>query len=151
LDSPLVIFREMHAESFVRGAEHLLKTLGRGLETPALNCAALGAELSLKALLARRDIDVWKEHNLASLLDKLPADDRQAIVARTAEKFPDFDAQLVNAARAFVDWRYIYEAKEEMRINFFFVAALARAIAERLETVRGYPMTLNVNYDDSRP
>src|SRR5689334_23265451 len=101
----------MHVESFVRAGEHLLQPMHGGLATPALVCAAFGAEIGLKALLTRRGTVFAREHNLKNLLEMLTPEDRDSIVSQTKATFPEFDSHLERAADAFLEWRYIYENK----------------------------------------
>jgi hypothetical protein len=151
MDTPLQTFIDMHAEPFVRAGGFLLEQVHLGLGTPAIVCATLGAELSLKAILARHGIKWGREHSLKSLLGLVPPADRDAIIAQTRLAFPDFDAQLDKAANAFVDWRYVYESKLPKELNALFVTKFARAAAERLETIRGHALTLHLNEPPSLP
>jgi len=144
MSSALDLFTDVHAESFVRASEVLISRASQGLGTPGLICAALGAELSLKAILKRRGIEFGREHNLRVLLNLASPQDRDAIVTSTRLRFVDFDAELDKAARAFVDWRYIYESQAPKELNMLFLATLARSAAERLEAIRGQPLTLDV-------
>src|SRR5688572_25956104 len=107
----------MHVESFVRAGERLLQPMHGGLATPALVCAAFGAEIGLKALLTRRGTAFAREHNLKNLLEMLTPADRDPIVSQTKEQFADFDSQLMRAAEAFSEWRYIYESKGPKEVN----------------------------------
>lgn len=136
MDDPMLIFAELHAESFLRAYERCIKPAGQGLGTPALICAALSAELGLKAILARHRTPTGKEHKLKKLLELIPAPDREWIVHTTAGSFPDFDQQLEKASEAFVDWRYIYESKTPKELNIFFVGAFASAISQRIVKAR---------------
>jgi hypothetical protein len=142
VDTPLRIFTEMHVESFVRAGERLLQPMHGGLATPALVCAAFGAEIGLKALLTRRGTVFTRGHNLKNLLEMLTPEDRDPIVSQTKVKFPEFDSLLERAADAFLEWRYIYESKGPMEVNILFVVEMAKAVASRLEVVRGYSLTM---------
>ena len=102
------------------------------LGMPALICAALSAEVGLKALLFAQGSDPGREHNLRKLMDKLPATDKAAIVAEVSASYPDFDEQLANAEGAFVRWRYFYESTEEIKVDILFVGALGAAIQRRI-------------------
>ena len=100
--------------------------------TPALICAALSAELGMKTLLFKEGRSA-KGHNLKKLLRKLSSSDRDEIIALTKPSWPDFEDQLENAQDAFVDWRYIFEAKEDKFLNTRFVGTFAKAIYQVLE------------------
>ena len=105
---------------------------GAPLSMPALICAALSAEIGLKALLFAQGNDPGREHNLRKLLDKLPAPTKAAIVAEVSAAYANFDEQLANAEGAFVRWRYFYESTENININILFVGALGAAIQRQV-------------------
>jgi hypothetical protein len=136
MDDPLSIFTEIHANSFLRAYDRCMYPLDQGLGTPALICAALSAELGMKTILSKYGIGFGREHDLSKLLKLLPVAERDAIIAETSRSFSDFDAQLAKAAKAFVEWRYIYESKEPKELNIMFVGALAAAVNQRFSVVR---------------
>lgn len=45
--------------------------------------------------------------------------------------FPDFDAQLEAANKAFVEWRYFFESKKPLNVNVLFIGGLASAQVPR--------------------
>lgn len=141
MNDAMQVFSELHAESFLRAFEHCMSPSVLGLGTPALVCAALSAELGLKALLARRGIAAAKGHNLRKLLNLLPPDDQAAIVVQTSKSFPAFEVELAKAAKSFVEWRYIYESKDAKYVNVRFVGDFAAAIHQRITEVRKCNLT----------
>lgn len=98
------------------------------LGIPALICASLSVEIGLKAILRKCGIEPQREHDLSILLKKLPTDIYAQIKAETLKSYPDFDAQLENAKKAFVNWRYFYETENDMNINILFVGTLGAAV-----------------------
>jgi hypothetical protein len=102
------------------------------LGMPALICAALSAEIGLKALLFALGSNPGREHNLSNLLDALPSAMKATIIAEVTAAYPDFCTQLANAENAFVRWRYFYESKEEISVNILFVGALGAAIQKQV-------------------
>lgn len=111
---------------------HYDRLPGTPLAMPALICAALSAEIGLKALLFAGGAEPGREHNLSHLLSELPAHIRLAIVGEVSAAYTDFDAQLSNAEKAFVQWRYFYESKADININIKFVGALGAAIQRQV-------------------
>ena len=108
----------------------LLSDVSLGI--PALICASLSVEIGLKAILRQCGIEPKREHDLAVLLEKLPPDIYAQIKVETLKRFPDFDVQLENAKKAFVDWRYFYEVENDMHINILFVGALGAAVQKAI-------------------
>jgi HEPN domain-containing protein len=94
---------------------------------PAVTCAAFAAELGMKAILSRDGKKVTG-HNLKALLDQLSIDDKTNIISLTSVAFPDFDVQLQNAKKAFVEWRYIHEQENEKTVNIVFLGDFAKSI-----------------------
>jgi hypothetical protein len=134
--SPLQILAELNAEAFLHAYQRCIKPLDHLLGVPAIVCAAFAAELGLKAILQRRGLSNERGHNLQALLERLPADDRDAIVSETSKSFADFSTLLRQVADAFVDWRYIYESKGPKEGNLFFIGAFAGAIVRHLAAIR---------------
>lgn len=102
------------------------------LGIPALVCAALGIEIGLKSLLMSFGKQPKRGHDLKKLLDALPADLKSGIVDEVSGKFPDFDKQLLDAANAFVKWRYFYESEEHIEVNILFVGTLGAAVQKQV-------------------
>lgn len=103
------------------------------LGIPALICAALSAEIGIKALLFADGRDPGREHNLARLLELLTQATKSEIVEDVSASYSNFSEQLANAENAFVQWRYFYESKEELNINILFVGALGAAIQRQID------------------
>lgn len=130
---PIELFKELHADSFLRAYERCINPPAQGLGTPALICAALSAELGFKILLARNGNEK-SGHNLTKLLEALPDKEKSVIIERLQEQHWDWAEQLEQASRAFVDWRYIYESKEPKEINIHFVGKLASVVNEMVRS-----------------
>ena len=136
MKKPVLIYAELHADSFLQAYRRCIDPAGQGLGTPALICAALSAELGLKAILSSNGISFGREHNLRKLLDLVPPDDRTRIVEIASESYAAFEEELTKAAMAFIEWRYIYESEGPKEVNVFFVGALANAINQRIAEIR---------------
>lgn len=104
------------------------------LGVPAIVCAALSVEIGLKALLLDSGIRPKREHNLERLLNALPKAIQLAIVEEVSVAYPDFACQLANAAEAFVQWRYFYDARQELNVNALFLGALGAAVQRQIGT-----------------
>lgn len=102
---------------------------------PSIVCGAFSVELALKAILYNEGVDC-KGHHLLTLMNKLPAEVRNEIQKSLAQEWPDYDQQLKNCDRAFVDWRYVHEVDRELNINVNFLILLSelscRAMMERI-------------------
>ena len=67
-----------------------------------------------------------RDHDLRKLLNALPGYLKAAIVEEVSARFPDFDKQLSNAAKAFVTWRYFYESEENKERKNYVVMPFAK-------------------------
>ena len=102
---------------------------------PSIICGAFSVELALKAILYNEGVDC-KGHPLLALMNKLPAKVQNEIQMSLAKEWPDYDQQLKNCDKAFVDWRYVHEIDRELNINVNFLLLLSelccRVMMERI-------------------
>lgn len=91
---------------------------------PSIICGAFSVELALKAILYSDGVDC-KGHHLLTLLNKLPVDILNKILKPLAKDWPDYDHQLKNCDKAFVDWRYVHEIDRDLNINVNFLIFLS--------------------------
>ena len=100
---------------------------------PVLVNGAFSIEITLKAMLAKNQIDYGKEHNLFVLFRLLPDSFQLEVLGHLTEKAPEYrDAdkcfdELVLISNAFIDWRYAFEGKPAPALNTRFLAAFANA------------------------
>ena len=100
---------------------------------PVMVYGAFSAEITLKAILAKNDIDYGKEHNLLVLYQMLPESFGMELLGHLYEKAPEYrDAdkcaeELVLISNAFVDWRYAFEGNPVPALSSRFLAAFANA------------------------
>jgi len=103
------------------------------LFAPSVVNGAFSAELALKAILAKNQIEYGKEHNLLILFQMLPKSFQQELWAYLIEKAPEYAGsekgldELILLSNAFVDWRYAFEGKAVPAIESRFLAAFANA------------------------
>lgn len=103
------------------------------LFAPLVVNGTFSAELALKAILAKNQIEYGKEHNLLILFQMLPKSFQQELWAYLTEKAPEYaDSEkrldnLILLSNAFVDWRYAFEGKPVPAIESRFLAAFANA------------------------
>ena len=103
------------------------------LFAPLIVNGAFSVELTLKAILAKNQIEYGKEHNLLILFQMLPKAFRQELLLNLIEKTPEyadsekFSDELLLLSNAFVDWRYAFEGNPVPAIESRFLAAFANA------------------------
>ena len=94
---------------------------------------AFSVELTLKAILAKNNIEYGKEHNLYVLFCMLPDSFQSELMSNFFEKAPEychakrFTDELLLISNAFVDWRYCFEGKPAPALETRFLAAFANA------------------------
>ncbi|WKB56015.1 hypothetical protein [Eleftheria terrae] len=114
---------------------------------PAVVCAAFAVELAFKGILLLERNEQWVGHDLDALFRVLSAETQQSVEAavkvpgypRIPGRTMQFSEALRNIKTLFEDWRYAYEASDDMAADVTFVqqvAAAAHQIAERLESAR---------------
>ncbi len=96
---------------------------------PAIVCAALSAELSLKVLALQVGVKS-RGHDLRVLLERLPAHLQVQVREGTLFSSAEFEKHLENARHAFVEWRYAYESEDLLLVHIGFLMALATALHE---------------------
>ena len=100
---------------------------------PMLVNGAFSIELTLKAILAKNQIDYGKEHNLLILFQLLPDSFQAELFSHLIEKAPEYKdpkkcaEELILISNAFVDWRYPFEEKQAPAFDSRFLAAFANA------------------------
>ena len=100
---------------------------------PMLVNGSFSIELTLKAMLAKNQIDYGKEHNLLLLFQLLPDSIQMELFGHLIEKAPEYkDAkkcadELILISNAFVDWRYPFEEKQAPAFDSRFLSAFANA------------------------
>jgi hypothetical protein len=97
---------------------------------PAVVSAAFSVELGIKAFLLSSGAPS-RGHDLAELFGKLPEELRARLAAATAAG-DSFESSLGLVARAFEEWRYIYEVSHA-EIDIGFLRALADAMYLELD------------------
>jgi len=106
------------------------------LPVPAVVCNAFAIELYLKALLTLEG-SPSSGHDLSALFEKLQQPTRSVIHGRLKMNEADFAPQIAAVAKAFVEWRYIFEAGS-IGVDLDFLVRLAKAAGdealERLKT-----------------
>lgn len=105
---------------------------------PMIVNGAFSAELSLKALLMKANVDYSREHNLLYLFLLLPSEIQVQIVndsmSRTSA-FRDMELwmdQLILISDAFEQWRYAYESSQSLILDTNFLQAFAQACGQVL-------------------
>jgi len=100
---------------------------------PMVVNGAFSIEITLKAILAKNQIDYGKEHNLLVLFELLPDSFQTELVGYLMQKAPEykdankFNEELILISNAFVDWRYFFEGKPAPALDSRFLAAFANA------------------------
>lgn len=103
------------------------------LLAPIVVNGAFSTELTFKAILAKKQIEYGKEHNLLILFQMLPKSFQLELWAYLIEKTPEYaDSkngldELILLSNAFVDWRYTFEEKPVPAIDLRFLSAFANA------------------------
>ena len=100
---------------------------------PMLVNGAFSIELTLKAILAKNQIDYGKEHNLLILFQLLPDSFQAELLSHVIEKAPEYKdpkkcaEELILISNAFVDWRYPSEEKQAPAFDLRFLSVFANA------------------------
>jgi hypothetical protein len=102
---------------------------------PAIVCAAFSAEVGLKTLLKLEGARSHG-HDLLALFRRLSDESKLAVLDATGVAMEEFAAHLGHSKEAFVEWRYVYEAKGEKHISVEFMGKLAAAIESRALEVK---------------
>lgn len=113
--------------------------------TPSIINGSFSVELALKAILYSDGVDC-KGHHLLALMKKLPSEICIEIQNYLAEDWPDYEQQLKNCDKAFVDWRYVHEIDKELNINTNFLILLSEICCRIMMEKIG--MTSNVELQD---
>ena len=104
--------------------------------SPMICCFAFAAELYLKSLLHGSNA---RGHDLSKLFQRLSSVDRRGIATQyetlTERKLPLLRQDIEGMAKAFVDWRYIYE-KSSAKIPVHRLASIARSIYNHVRIAR---------------
>ena len=100
---------------------------------PMVVNGAFSIEITLKAILAKNQIEYKKEHNLIVLFRLLPGSFQFELLGHLIEKAPEYKdskkclEELILISNAFADWRYSYEDKPAPAINIRFLSVFANA------------------------
>ncbi len=100
---------------------------------PMIVNGAFTAELALKAILAKCEINYGREHNLVYLFLLLPIEYSWDIVNRSMAATPAFRDlkrwldELFLISNAFEEWRYSYEATHSLVLDTGFLQAFVQA------------------------
>ena len=99
---------------------------------PTIVNGAFSIELTLKAILAKNQIEYGKEHNLVFLYQLLPDSFQLELLNHLVEKAPEYKDtkkcadELLLISNAFADWRYAFE-KPAPALDMRFLSAFANA------------------------
>jgi hypothetical protein len=102
-----------------------------GLPVPAIVCTAFSVELGMKALLLSQGDKAWG-HDLFELFNGLTQGAQDSIVVQVGLPRSEFDAKLRKIAKAFEQWRYVYEATKDVQIDAAFLSKFAVATINAL-------------------
>lgn len=122
------------ADAFLLAGERAMEQRPVGVNrfqmllVPGVVSNAFAAELYFKALLMLEGGPA-SGHDLASLFAKLKDETRKVVREQIGLAETDFDDGLGKVAKAFVEWRYIYEAGS-IGVNFEFLRNLAHAAGD---------------------
>ena len=100
---------------------------------PTVVNGAFSIEITLKAILAKNQIDYGKEHNLFILFQLLPESFQNEMFEHLLEKAPEYKEakklidELILISDAFVEWRYAFEKKKVPAFDLRFLSAFANA------------------------
>lgn len=104
---------------------------------PAITLKAFTCELALKAMVAKNELTYGSIHELDQLYEKISEDDKKKVsdfvVFEMKKKDAsygqsDFEKDLKEHAKLFVDWRYFFE--KNVKADLSFVTALFNAVRE---------------------
>ncbi|TRY29788.1 hypothetical protein [Aliiglaciecola sp. M165] len=107
-----------------RAAFHCSIDNGYTFGSSQLMLVSFSAELAMKALNYQHGSSA-SGHRLKKLLNQLPPKFSEEIETEMREEWDDYDSSLDNVDHAFVEWRYIFEAKEPKTLNVNFLMRLA--------------------------
>ena len=93
---------------------------------PSVVCYAFAAEVNLKVILLAHGKKA-RGHDLAALYTLLPTPIKDEIRKFVSVEDAEFVKQLARISNAFVDWRYVYEAKGRS-LNVIFLGRFAAAV-----------------------
>ena len=99
---------------------------------PTIVNGAFSIELTLKAILAKNQIEYGKDHNLVVLFQLLPDSFQLELLDHLVEKAPEYKdvdkltEELLLISNAFADWRYAFE-KPAPALDMRFLSAFANA------------------------
>lgn len=93
---------------------------------PGVVCMAFSIELGMKALLPKGTA-APRTHDLNTIFSMLDSSVRGQIIAACERGEAEFNALLKKVARAFEEWRYVYE-QERPEIELGFLQKLADAV-----------------------
>lgn len=113
------------------------------LIVPGIVCGAFAIELYLKSIITSEGGSI-KGHDLAELLSSVSVDSQKAIRSKVSYPGIMFDFQLSRVAKAFEEWRYIYEQPPGVGANGGFLVDFAQAcrkVAESLASSKSPPET----------
>ena len=114
------------------------------LSTPSIICGAFSVELAIKSLLYKNGIET-KGHQLLKLLQQLPTETQKEIYEGLEKEWVDFEAQLANCDKAFVDWRYAHETTSDLNINSNFLVLLAEVCCKIVMRELGIRSNVSLN------
>lgn len=104
---------------------------------PAITLKAFTCELALKAMVVKNELTYGSIHELDQLYEKISEDDKKKVsdfvVFEMKKKDAsygqsDFEKDLKEYAKLFVDWRYFFE--KNVKADLSFVTALFNAVRE---------------------
>jgi len=136
------------AQQFERAASLLEKNIsvknyhaGLGVQ-PFITCGTFALELHLKCLLAIATGNHVTGHRMTVLFGKLPRADKDGILAHIRKVYRDqsvplsfIDDRLKLMDNAFVEWRYLHEAKK-ISIDSRFLGRMIWACQQHTRTLR---------------
>lgn len=100
---------------------------------PVMVYGAFSIEITLKAILAKNEVEYGKEHNLLTLFRLLPESFGIELLGYLYEKAPEYRdtdkcaEELVLISNAFTDWRYAFEGNLAPAFDLRFLSAFANA------------------------
>jgi hypothetical protein len=123
-------------EVAIRGAERVRdNNTGKIVAplAPTVVCTAFAAELYMKAIALRR-LPKVEGHNLAYLFKEVLQDDERDLIAEQYERVRGANRskllkELAAIARAFTEWRYLYEAPRQLDVGALSDFARAAYVA----------------------
>lgn len=100
---------------------------------PVMVYGAFSIEITLKAILAKNEVEYGKEHNLLTLFRLLPEPFGIELLGHLYEKAPEYRdtdklaKELVLISNAFTDWRYAFEGNLAPAFDLRVLSAFANA------------------------